>query len=197
MLVSALKYGLANLTRFSGRDGQAPFWLYVLMTFPLIFCAVAAVMFSEIASAMERAQEFAQANPDKATITRGPGSYRISINDPAYDMGLDTNFLFGGMLLIGAVAIILYAAAVCRRLHDRGYRGWWGVVPAVLFFASGGSMASVFGALPAEPDPATFFAIWLLTMTYNVSLIVLVIQCALPGKPEANRFGEVPPKTGI
>ncbi len=166
-----------------------------MMTFPFLAGALFFGIFNEVSKSFEKMRAYAEANPDSATITRGAGSYHIEINDPSFEPGIDMGALATYALAIGIVAIALYAAAISRRLHDVGRSGWWSVIPAVLFLISGTSMSLLWGGTEGGQKIVSFMGVWAITMGYNICVIALIIFCALPGQPHANRFGE-PPNEG-
>jgi uncharacterized membrane protein YhaH (DUF805 family) len=97
----------------------------------------------------------------------------------------------GGVLFI-AIAPILWldVAAVVRRLHDRGKSVWWLVVFQVAPFAAVGTAQQ----LVARENPM----MTLLSLPFSLTGIALSLWGwveigFIPGKPSANRFGDIPP----
>jgi uncharacterized membrane protein YhaH (DUF805 family) len=98
-------------------------------------------------------------------------------------------------ILLGVTAVLivttigLLAAAVTRRLRDRGLSGRWAGVPALLSLTA----IIIFGLLTRsfddDPSPALFLLGFANNVLYLVALIVLVIQLVLPGTAGDNRFG--------
>jgi len=84
------------------------------------------------------------------------------------------------------LAILLYAAAVVRRLHDRGKSGFWGLMPMPFIIYSSIMMPIVF-ASAREPNMALFFSIFFSNMLYIVTLIALIVFLASPSEPTSNR----------
>jgi uncharacterized membrane protein YhaH (DUF805 family) len=84
------------------------------------------------------------------------------------------------------LSIVLYAAAVTRRLHDRGKSGSWGLMPLPFIIYSTIMMPRAF----ASPDEnmALFFSIFVSNMVYIVTLIVLIVLLASASDPARNRF---------
>ena len=186
---------LRSLTRFSGREPRQPFWLWVLV---VIATAMIAWMgyFVVLIGQIER---FAAANPDQVTRTVGPGSYSVQIEGSHPDIGgaFATSALV--MAVIAAVAIMLLAAAVARRLHDSGRSGWWGVPTPVLLITGLIVMSHVFAVMRATPESAAadgplidfawFGAMMLCNLTYLASLVLLVVLCCLPSQSIDNCYG--------
>ena len=194
MIMSSIRYGFSNLLNFKGRDSRGMFWPYALLHIGLMFAIWLPIFLAEFMSTFDRMREFAEANPDKATITQGPGQYSITIHEPDASLMPDWEMMIMPLLIIVPIFTLLLAAAVTRRLHDRGLSGWIGAIPAVLFMVAGYVMAQSFGQLGADgaPDVGAFFTVFFLNLAYNASLVILIIFLCLPTKPEANRFGDPP-----
>lgn len=195
MFFNAALRGYRQLFQFSGREGRQQFWCFIGLNMLFVCAALSALMGYAFVTGLEAAREFALANPDKATIETGPGTYSITIHDSDFDPMPERNLLLGGTLAIGIVAILVFAAAVVRRLHDLGKSGWWGTVPAILFIVSSVSMAQMFGSDLQDFDLQSFIGVWLLTMLYILSLSILGLACAFRGQAETNRFGPPPGST--
>ena len=145
-------------------------------------------------------ERFASANPDQVTRTVGPGSYSIQIQGSHPEIGgaFATSALV--MAVIAGIAIVMLAAAVVRRLHDSGRRGWWGLPTPILLMCGLIVMSQVFAAMGTPPPPEVsdgppidfrlFGLMMLCNLSYLASLVLLVVLCCAPSQPEANRFGE-------
>jgi uncharacterized membrane protein YhaH (DUF805 family) len=91
------------------------------------------------------------------------------------------------------VVVALLAAAVTRRLHDSGRRGFWGL-PPVIFLAVGLSLfPRIFqNMLSGQMTPDTLKVFGLMfanNMLYLASLGLLVFLLVRPGQLSENRFG--------
>ena len=134
---------------------------------------------------MHAMQEFAAQHPEQATVTSGPGQYSISIEGnhpefmPAVSMALYLGVTFG-------LAIMLYAAAIVRRLHDRGKSGLWGLMPLPFILYSSIQMPRVFASAgtAVQPDMTLFFSIFLSNLFYIIALIWLIVLLAGQSAPE-------------
>lgn len=84
--------------------------------------------------------------------------------------------------VLGLWLLLPSLAVTARRLHDRGFSGWWQALPAVLMLA--GLACAAAGAPQALP--------WTAAGAGLVSLGLLVL-CVLRGTPGPNRFGPSPP----
>ena len=191
--VDAVRHGFTSLTRFSGRDTAGRFWPYAGAVIALFFFAAFATMAPIMSGTFARMQRFAAEHPDQATVTQGPGSYSIQIHGNHPELMPDVTPFITAMQIGGAVAVLLLAAAVTRRLHDRGRRGWWGL-PPVLFLAGGLVLfPRLFkSTLSGEvtPDTMAMFGLMMANnLLYLASLALLVVLLAGVGQPGENRFG--------
>jgi uncharacterized membrane protein YhaH (DUF805 family) len=81
--------------------------------------------------------------------------------------------------IVSLVMTVLLMLVQARRLHDLGRSGWWAVVATLL---------------PLAPlvllIVASFDAVMLICTV--IELVLIVLMGALPGQPQANRFGPPP-----
>lgn len=99
------------------------------------------------------------------------------------------------LALINAVAVLLLAAGVARRLHDRGRTALWGLLPLPFMVAGTLVARRTIAIASGEPGQGPLDNMVLLVgpMTW-VALIVLVVLMVGEGEPGPNRFG--PPPVG-
>jgi uncharacterized membrane protein YhaH (DUF805 family) len=177
-----------KLFDFTGREDRANFWSYAAVAF-IITMVVGMIIFVPMMSrTMHAMQQFAAQHPDQAIVTSGPGQYSISVQGnhpefmPAGSVALFLAVTFG-------LAILLYAAAVVRRLHDRGKAGFWGLMPLPFILYSSVQMPRMFASVGAgsQPDMTLFFSIFLSNLLYIVTLIWLIVLLAGPSEPARNR----------
>ena len=175
----------ARLLDFKGREDRASFWPFAAAVFVIVMVIGMIIFVPIMAHDMTAMQQYAAQHPDQSTITSAPGQYSISIqgDHPAFSDG-------GSMALYLVVSfglsIILYAAAVTRRLHDRGKSGWWGLMPLPFILYSTIMIPRVF-ASPVENMPL-FFSIFFSNMLYIVTLIVLIVLLAGASDPASNGY---------
>ncbi len=193
-LFGAIGYNLANLLNFKGRATRSQFWPYVAFVFFLSFAGMGAIMLPEMAASMEQMQQFSKDHPEQATVRQGPGHYSITIHGYHPELMPDFNRVVS-LTFIGVAAIILLlAAAVARRLHDRGKSGAWGLMPLPFLGFASALMPMLFAQIgQGEPDPSSFmgwfFALFINNLLYLVSLVFLVVLlCGASTKGE-NRYG--------
>jgi len=187
MLLS-LRYNLARLTQFSGRQSAGRFWPYVGTIVVLAFLGLAAAILPMFADTMTRMQNFAAKHPDQATVTSGPGSYSISIEGNHPELFPDMTGMLHVMVIGMGIAVLLLAAAVTRRLHDRGKSGLWGLLPVPFLFLGLFAMSRVFASNP--PDFSLFALLFFNNLVYLGALLFLIVQLAGGGTPGANAYGE-------
>lgn len=177
-----------GLFDFGSREDRASFWPYAAVAF-IIIMAVSMVIFVPIMdSAMHGMQHFAAQHPDEATLASEPGHYSISVhgNQPQFVPGSAIALY---LAVTFGLAILLYAAAVVRRLHDRGKSGAWGLMPLPFIIYSSIQMPRVFASVGtgAQPDTTLFFSIFFSNLLYIITLIWLIVLLAGPSASAPNR----------
>lgn len=195
--VDSIRNGFTGLLRFSGRDPRRRFWPYAGLVIALLFASMAAVMIPLMNRSFERMRRFAVEHPDQATVTQGPGGYSIEIHGDHPELMPDMTPFFAVLRIGVVVTMLLLAAAVTRRLHDRGHRAWWGLPPAV--FLAGG--LTLFPLLfqrmlggDMTPEVMKLFGLMFANnLLYLASLVMLIILLAGASEPKENRFGAPAP----
>jgi uncharacterized membrane protein YhaH (DUF805 family) len=151
-------------------------------------------MLPEMSASMERMQRFAEEHPDQATVEQGPGSYSITIHGHHPELMPDFSRMMS-LIVVGFVVIIfLLAAAVVRRLHDRGKSGAWGLMPIPFIVFASVAMPMLFNQFSqgGTPDLSLFFALFFNNMLYLASLVFLIVLlCGASAKGE-NHYGPEP-----
>lgn len=178
-----------RLFDFAGREDRASFWPYAAIAFIITTIAGMIIFVPMMSRSIQAMQQFAAQHPDQATVISGPGQYSISVQGnhpefmPAAPMALFLAVTFG-------LAILLYAAAVVRRLHDRGKSGFWGLMPLPFIIYSSVQMPRMFASVgtATQPDMTLFFSIFLSNLLYIATLIWLIVLLASPSEPAPNRY---------
>ena len=181
---------LKRLAAFAGRESRGHFWPYAGAVLALSFITMFLLMIPPMAESMRRTQQFAAANPDQATVESGPGHYSISIQGHHPELMPDFASMMLGMNAVMAVAVLLLAAAIVRRLHDRGRSGLWALMP--LPFLAFASIVTPGVMAASTPDLGLFFALFLNNMIYIGTLVALVVMLAGPSAAGPNKYGETP-----
>jgi uncharacterized membrane protein YhaH (DUF805 family) len=175
-----------RLFDIEGREDRASFWPYAAVAFIITMIAGMTILMPMVLRSIDAMQQFAAQHPDQATVTSGPGHYSISVQgDQPEFMPADSMALF--LAVTFGVAILLYAAAVVRRLHDRGKSGFWGLMPLPFIIYSSVQMPRAFGATGDQLDMTLFFSIFLSNLFYIVTLVWLIVLLAGPSEPAPNR----------
>jgi len=120
----------------------------------------------------------------------------VEIHDPTGMPPMDPVAEFWPLILLAGIAVLLLAAAITRRLHDRGLSGRWALVPAGLYAVWVTVFLRVFGSIwsdNAANDEVgfaiIFMGLFLTGILLQLSMISLVVVLALKGKLGPNRFG--------
>ncbi|HEX5184179.1 MAG TPA: DUF805 domain-containing protein [Allosphingosinicella sp.] len=193
MIVASIRHNLANLLRFSGRESRALFWPYALVIVLLDFIAMWAAMIPQLADSVARSQRFVVEHPELVVRT-GPGS--VQFKGPHPELMPDLAFVGHVAAAIALIGLLLLAAAVARRLHDRCLHGWWGVLPLPFLGFGLVMMPRVFTSIRiahATPDVRLVMTIFLNNLLYLAALAILVILLIGEGTRGPNRFGDGAP----
>lgn len=191
-------HGLKNLTNFSEREARLPFWLYIgsvfgaMTTLGMIIMIPFIVNF--VTTGRNKIAEFARENPDKVTVTQGPGHYSMHIDGHVPGLMPD----FGPFMIVAAVSaaihVALMASAIARRLHDVDRTALWGVLPLPFLIFSLAAFPGMFKNMAAgsEPDIGLFFLIFASNLVYLITLVLLGVLMIPKGSDGPNRFGPQP-----
>ena len=181
--------GLAGLLSFGGRDGRLRFWPYAALVFFIAQLASMVPVSAAIGPVLREALE----HPERSRVESGLGDYSIMLGrEGALAPLLKQAAAFNA--LVTGTAILLLAAAVVRRLHDRDLRGYWGLLPlpflALGFLLIPRMIAGM--SRTGEPDLSWLGGIVANNLAYLGALGCLIYLLAGPGTPGANRFGPPP-----
>ena len=186
-----ITHNLTRLTEFRGRDTRSQFWPWAACVVGGAFALWMATVALMISSTIAKVRAFTAAHPEQVEITTFAGTTSVQIHGdhPA----LTPDFAVMGWA-IGAIAIVavgLLAAAVARRLHDRGRSAFWGLAPLpfLAFGLVGVQVVMREITTDVEPNMTLFLAIFLNNIVYLGVLLTLIIQLSGAGSREANRFG--------
>lgn len=188
------RFQLQRLTRWSDREPRRLFWPWVACVMVANMIAAMAVGIPMFVGIARNMAAFAEAHPERATVTSGPGHYSVQIDGPVPpDLMLQPMRWFVPLVAIVAIVSVLFlAAAVVRRLHDSGRRGYWGLLP-LPFLATGMIVfGQLFGRIDTGNEPPNMMPFALMfgnNILYLASLGVLIVQLCRPSDPGPNRFG--------
>ena len=171
--MNSIVRGFKSLTDFNGRDRRGQFWPYAGVVVGVWF-----VLLNTIASLTM-----------VLAIAEG--------DDAGFLTGFFVTMIVGMLALAG-----LLAAAASRRLHDRGHKGLWALVPVAFFMVSIIAfwiVSTAFVTMDGVDEAAlgAGFIVGFLTMLisnliYMGSLVTLVIFLCLKGKTGPNQYGPEP-----
>ena len=159
-MLEAIKYNLAHLADFSGREDRPTFWWYVL--FLVIVDIVLGLLITSLGGGFSAGIEAAQAGASQQDI-----------------QAQMLQQMSGGVMLLSAainlLVTALFVAAFVRRLHDSGNSGWWAAI-AVL-----AQVASIIAAFLQVPR---------LGLLGWVATLIVIVFGVMKSSPGANRYGE-------
>lgn len=178
-----------RLLDFRGREDRASFWPYAAVAFGIIMAVGMAIFIPMMFKSVRAMQEDAAQHPDEATVVSGPGHYSISVEGHHPEF-FDTGGMATYLAVSFGLAILLYAAAVARRLHDRGKSGAWGLMPIPFILYSSIMMPRMFGTVGSgkEPNMTLFTSVLFSNMLYIAALIGLIVLLAGGSDPQQNRY---------
>jgi uncharacterized membrane protein YhaH (DUF805 family) len=178
-----------RLFDFGGRENRASFWPYAAVVFIITMVAGMILFVPTMIRSMHAMQQFSARHPDQANVTSSLGQYSVSIqgNHPQF-MPTGSVSLF--LEVSFELAILLYAAAVVRRLHDLGKSGLWGLMPLPFIIYSSIQMPIMLASVGTEtqPDTMLFISILVSNLSYITTLIWLIVLLAGPSEPAPNRY---------
>ena len=184
----SIKEHFKKLFDFRGREDRASFWSYAAAAFAITVAAGLVIFVPAMIHSLRAMLQFAALHPAQTAVTSVPRQYSISVQGnhpqfkPAGPMALFLAVTFG-------LAILLYAAAVVRRLHDRGKSGCWGLMPLPFMFYSSVQLLGVLTSAGtiALPASALFLSILTSNLCYISTLAWLIVMLAGPSKHALNR----------
>ena len=155
-----------RLLDFKGREDRASFWPYAALLYGIATVGSFLVMVPIMRSVM------------------GAGAYQTAPAMP--DMGM----FVAGMMITTLAAVLLFAAAVVRRLHDGGLSGFWGLMPVPFLLFSMVKMWSFFNSFGSQHFKMdSFFQIFISNLIYILSVIALMVLLSRRSDPRSNRYG--------
>ena len=156
----AVAHGFRHVLDFRGRDSRGLFWPYAGAILVSWFVLSNAILIPVL---------LIQAS--------------VGTGDPREMTGV----ILGVTAVAALVMLGMLASATTRRLHDRGLRGVWAAIPVGLA-ATGLAIFATLTSSADEPDLTLFVAGVVNNLLYFATLIALIMQLVLGGKPEGSRF---------
>ena len=124
-MFESIKYNLANLANFSGRDGRPTFWWWVLAVVVFNFIVSFAVSIPMTASAVSAGFDAAQSGNEAGA--------QDAIRERVGGMAVTLVWVGIGMSLLN---LVLVGASFVRRLRDAGQPVFWALIAGVLQIVS-------------------------------------------------------------
>jgi uncharacterized membrane protein YhaH (DUF805 family) len=113
-MLTAIKYNLAHLTDFNGRDARQTFWFYVLF-----------LVIAQFAISMAISIPLTGAMMGDALVATKQGATSADIQARMMDrMGGMMKASMWLSIVLSLISSAMMAAAFTRRLHDSGKTGW-------------------------------------------------------------------------
>lgn len=193
-ILASIRYNLARLLLLSGRESRAQFWPYAIFLFILMMAVGMLLWLPVMFDMMVRMQRFMIEHPEG--LPTSPGPYPAMGLPP--ELMPDLTVIVLPMAVVNLLFVLLLAAAVVRRLHDRDKSGWWALLP-VPFMVYGQIRAPEAAAMMlsgAMPDSAEFLLLMLNNLVYWIAVIVLVVMLAQAGTSGPNGYGPEPQDRG-
>ena len=202
MVLDSIRGNLARLFVFAGRDRPGQFWPYAAFVVGLFMIAVQAWTFQPQADAIANSFEMARDPLAAPPPPPADDAWDVFFPDPDENpYAVDYRGLPGGIAALAAFTgfiLMLLAAAVTRRLHDRDRSGLWGLLP-LPFLAATFALAQ----RPRAPlrtlfdaDPGFTAALLASGLLYIASFLFLIALLGGEGTEGPNRYGADPRERG-
>lgn len=179
-----------KLASLKGREDRASFWPYAALVVGIVLVAGSVMILPMVARSMRAMPEITVADPDNVTFTSDLGEFAILGQDQAPGLMPSASFLAAYLAVTLGLALLLYAAAVVRRLHDRGKSGAWGLMPLPFLAYTSIQVIRLFGSMNGgdQPNMTVFITIAFSNILYWITLLTLIVLLAGASDPEPNRF---------
>lgn len=183
-----------KLASFRGREDRASFWPYAALVFGIVMVAASVMLVPMMVRSMRAMEEVRHA--DQVSIESGPDQFSVSIQGdvpnsvPATDLMPSAGFLAAFQCVTLGLAVALCAAAVVRRLHDRGKSGVWGLMPLPFLLYTSIQMTRIFDSMMrgGQPDTGIFISIVFSNLLYWIALGALIVLLAGASDPAPNGY---------
>ena len=187
-IFKSIRLNLTRVADFSGRETRAEFWPYAIGLY-LLSVAVGILLWIPVMLDMiDRMGRYFAKHPEG--LPSDPAPYPGAQALPP-ELMPDVSFMILPMAVVNLLLVLLLAAAVVRRLHDRDKSAWWAAlpIPFMIFGEIQGPEAANTMMTGAQPDPAMMLPIALNSLLYWVAFIALVVILAQEGSVGPNRYG--------
>ena len=184
----SIRHNLTRLVDFSGRETREEFWPYAIGLFLLSMAAGILLFIPVMLDMFDRMGRYFAKHPEG--LPRDPGPYPGAQALPP-ELMPDMSVIILPSAIVNLLFVLLLAAAVVRRLHDRDMSGWWAMlpIPFLIFGQFQGQQAANMMIGRGQPDPAVMLPAALSSLLYWVAFIFLVVMLAQDGSAGTNRYG--------
>lgn len=184
-ILFVLKHGLT----FRGRATRTEFWSFYLFSY--IVNIITNIVLKSLLGFSPTAEQY-------INVMNHDGSIPNAEISDFSEIILHDWVLLGGLGIIALVTLVLqayYICAITRRLHDRGWSGWFQLPAHVIMLVSMGCLFAAFGCL-ATTHPADYAQLYtyfvgticgmLAALVFSIWLLVMLV---LPSQRGANKYG--------
>lgn len=189
-MLEAIKYNLAHLTDFTGREGRKSFWLWLLAV--ALINVVVTVGLSAVLTADALSAAMAAAKGNDPAAIEAAVMRQMLPNMP---------MIVWSSIALSALNAVLLGAAFVRRLHDGGFTGWLVLLPLAFLVAAAvfslQQLVHIEDLVRAAMDAQTSGDLSALEQGAGwqgligwVPLLIVAGFGALKSQPQANRWGE-------
>lgn len=181
-----------KLASFKGREDRASFWPYAALVFGIVLVAGSLMAIPMMMRSMRAMQEFAVQGSDPGLVKDSYGFEEFStpLHGDIPGMFPSAGFLTAYLAATYGLAVALLAAAVVRRLHDRGRSGAWGLMPLPFILFTLIQAPRMFDSMArgGPPDTGLLFALAVGNILFCAASLALIVLLAGAGDPEPNAY---------
>jgi uncharacterized membrane protein YhaH (DUF805 family) len=190
-IIASIRHGLRRVVDFSGRDSKAQFWPYAIFLFLLSIAAGMILWVPVMADMFVRLQRYLIEHPEG--LPTGGDKYPGATALPP-ELMPDFSAMVGPMAVVNLLFVMLLAAALVRRLHDRAKSGWWALlpVPFMIYSQIQGPQAATMMIGGHPPNPSIMLPAALSSLFYWIAFVTLVVLLVGDGTAGPNRYGPEP-----
>jgi uncharacterized membrane protein YhaH (DUF805 family) len=179
-----------KLSDFQGREDRSSFWPYAALVLGIVMVAGALMSLPIMAWIIQAGAQSGSPDPRELNVFVDSADFSPSASAPVAGPDLPIGFFAAYLAVTIGLAVLLYAAAVFRRLHDRGVSGGWGLMPLPFLAYTSVQGVRLFGSLSRgkDPDPTLLISLAAAQILYWAALLALVVLLAGASDPEPNRY---------
>jgi uncharacterized membrane protein YhaH (DUF805 family) len=179
-----------KLASFKGREDRASFWPYAAVVFVIVMVAPSVMFIPTMVRSIRAMQEPPVQPPDPASVEAAFDGYPMPVHDPASDMMPSPGFIAAHLGVMIGLAVVLGAAAIVRRLHDRGRSGAWGLMPLPFIVYVAIQVPRLFDSTTGggQAGMNLILSVFLADLLFMIALVALIVLLAGASDPEPNGY---------